>query len=115
MKLENYFYIEGTYELKDGLYNVSGDVTLVDIIEKLPCSFGSVSGDFKCSNNMLTSLEGAPKQVGGDFNCSSNNLTSLEGSTESVAHDFFCHKNNLTSLKGFPKYVGVDIICDDSL
>ena len=36
-------------------------------------------GDFSCSDNQLTSLEGAPASVGGNFNCSDNQLTSLEG------------------------------------
>ena len=36
-------------------------------------------GDFDCSDNLLTSLEGAPKEVGVKFYCSDNQLASLEG------------------------------------
>ena len=31
-----------------------------------------VKGNFYCSNNNLTSLEGSPKTVGGNFYCSNN-------------------------------------------
>jgi hypothetical protein len=31
-----------------------------------------VGGDFICSYNQLTSLDGAPNHVGGDFDCSDN-------------------------------------------
>jgi len=36
-------------------------------------------GNFACSTNKLTALEGAPASVGGNFGCSSNKLTTLEG------------------------------------
>ena len=55
-------------------------------------------GSFSCTNNNLTSLEGAPREVKGDFNCSDNNLTSLEGAPREVKGDFYCYNNNLTSL-----------------
>ena len=60
--------------------NVTGDVELfnMDLI-RLPVKFGEVGGYFYCSDNKLTSLEGAPSQVGGEFSCSGNKLTSLVG------------------------------------
>jgi hypothetical protein len=64
-----------------------------------------VEGDFYCSYNSLTSLEGAPEKVEGDFFCSYNSLTSLEGAPEKVEGDFYCNCNSLTSLKGAPKVV----------
>jgi hypothetical protein len=66
-----------------------------------------VGGDFICSYNQLTSLEGAPKEVGGSFYCSNNELTSLEGAPQSVGWNFDCSFNDLTSLEGAPKEVGV--------
>ena len=73
--------------------------------------FGHVSGDFKCWDNNLTSLEGAPQSVDGSFWCHYNKLTSLEGSPQSVGGTFFCYKNNLTSLEGAPQSVGWDFNC----
>jgi len=60
--------------------NVTGDVNLRSLkLARLPAKFGEVGGDFWCSRNQLTSLEGAPSQVCGDFACSGNKLTSLVG------------------------------------
>jgi hypothetical protein len=61
-------------------------------MEKLPVKFGKVSGNFWCSMNKLTTLEGCPDYVGGDFACDGNKLTTLE----------YC-----------PKYVGYDILCSN--
>ena len=112
MKLEEYFNITGTYELKNGLYNVKGDVELIKQVEKLPVKFGNVSGTFDCFDNELTSLEGSPKSVGGTFDCGNNYLTSLEGCPKSVGGDFFCDNNNLNSIEGCPKSVGGNFDCD---
>jgi len=65
-------------------------------------------GYFNCSNNNLTSLEGAPSSVSGYFDCSHNKLTSLEGAPSSVSGiggDFDCSRNNLTSLHDIHKIV----------
>ena len=59
-------------------------------------------GNFYCSHNNLTSLEGAPEAVGGNFYCSYNNLTSLEGAPENIGGNFYCSGNKLTSLDGAP-------------
>jgi hypothetical protein len=77
-------------------------------LEKLPdLSDVTCRGDFNCSRNQLTSLEGVPKEVGGDFDCSYNQVTSLEGAPKEVqGGDFDCSSNQLTSLKGVPKEVG---------
>jgi len=71
----------------------------------------SVGGYFYCSYNQLTSLEGAPSSVGGDFYCTHNNLTSLEGAPSSVGGYFSCSNNKLTSLEGAPTSVGGDFYC----
>tara|TARA_B100001059_G_scaffold187915_1_gene190258 strand:- start:1116 stop:1454 length:339 start_codon:yes stop_codon:yes gene_type:complete len=95
MELEDYFEIDGIYELVDGLYNVSGDVLLIKEVEKLPFSFGKVSGNFDCSYNRLTSIEGSPYHVGFCFNC--------------------IHNFNLKSLKGLPTHIGKLLLCNNNL
>ena len=64
----------------DGSVSVYQNVLLANRqLERLPFSFGVVTGDFYCFGNQLTSLEGAPKKVAGYFSCPNNKLTSLEG------------------------------------
>ena len=115
MKLEEYFKIDGTYELVDGFYNVKGDVLLNIDCEKLPVKFGIVTGSFYCNDNFLTSLEGCPEQVGGSFECYNNHLTSLEGAPTHISDSFWCDDNFLTSLKGCPTSVGGYFSCDEIL
>ena len=103
MKLEEYFEIEGTYELVDGVYNVKGSVRLIKEVEKLPCKFGKVSGKFYCANNNLTSLEGCPTHVGGIFYCHCNELKSLEGCPTKVG-DFACDEE-LHYTKEYKQYL----------
>jgi hypothetical protein len=70
-----------------------------------------VDGDFYCSDNKLTSLEGAPSSVGGNFSCSDNKLKNLIGGPKRVDGDFFCGRNELESLEGSPETVGIDFYC----
>ena len=108
-------FVKGTWKLNSstGLVDVDGDVDCFD--KKLKnfsgIKFGRVGGDFHCSINKLSSLNGAPEKVSGDFNCAANNLTSLEGAPKEVGGDFHCNNNVLTSLKGAPEKVGGDFIC----
>jgi hypothetical protein len=98
----------------DGTIDVDGDIDITDKMVdngKFKYKFGNVSGDFSCSANELTSLEGAPTEVGGDFSCSANELTSLEGAPTEVGGAFICSVNNLTSLNGSPKEVGGIFYC----
>ena len=74
----------------------------------------SVGRDFWCYENQLTSLAGAPQSVGGDFSCVNNQLTSLAGAPQSVGGDFWCYENQLTSLAGAPQSVGRDFICSNN-
>ncbi len=70
----------GDGEYLAGTVNVAGYVNLTSLgLEQLPVRFGAVGGDFWCSGNRLTSLEGAPSAVGGNFWCTDNRLTSLVG------------------------------------
>jgi len=74
-------------------------------------AFGHVKGSFRCGNNQLTSLEGAPQTVGGGFYCNGNQLTSLEGAPQTVGGYFICTDNQLTSLEGAPQTVGGSFDC----
>ena len=117
MSIEDYFVIDGTYELVDGVYNIKGNVLLKSNkkVEKLPVKFGKVTGYFYCSYNKLRSLEGSPKWVGDYFSCDNNNLTSFKGAPKFVGGDFFCQNSKLTSLKGSPNYIGGYFYCDENL
>ncbi len=89
-----------------GTVNVAGRVYLVGMkLERLPVQFDTVGGDFCCSNNRLTTLEGAPSTVGRYFDCSNNRLTTLEGAPSIVGKYFYCNNNLLTSLEGAPSAV----------
>ena len=74
----------------------------------------TVEDDFFCRKNNLTTLQGAPKTVGGDFYCDSNKLTTLAGAPETVEGSFSCVDNKLTTLAGAPKTVGVAFYCYDN-
>ena len=87
--------VDGTYTInEDGSIDVDGSVYINnrDLI-KIPFKFRNVSVYFTCSNNQLTSLEGAPNTVGGSFNCHNNQLTSLECAPNTVGGNFYCHNN----------------------
>jgi hypothetical protein len=104
-----------------GTWSVNPATGLVDVQGSFDCSrrlkslwgirFGTVTGDFNCFNNQLTSLEGAPQTVTGGFNCHSNQLTSLEGAPLTVGGDFSCVWNQLTTLKGAPQTVRGGFYC----
>ena len=82
----------------DGSVDVDGDVNLSQKrLTKLPLKFGRITGNFVCSFNQLTTLEGSPREVGGHFVCSFNQLTTLEGGPTEVGGDFNCSHNPLTS------------------
>lgn len=98
----------------DGSIDVDGDVDLSVSQSKLPLKFRNVSGDFSCSGNELTTLEGCPQTVGGGFYCHSNKLTTLEGCPQSVGDNFDCSDNKLTTLEGSPQTVG-DFNCQSNL
>jgi hypothetical protein len=82
----------------DDTIDVDGNVNLDGFLgnmEKLPVKFGKVSGNFWCSNNKLTTLEGCPKYIGGDFNCNFNKLTTLKGIEKcEILGNFYCNGNN---------------------
>ena len=108
--LHQYFDTTGEITINDwGLISCKGNVTLHQMFkhERLPVSFDKVEGDFKCWQNTLKTLEGAPKSVGGDFWCFNNQLTSLEHAPKSVSGGFVCSNNSqLTTLEGMPTKLG---------
>jgi hypothetical protein len=101
----------------DGSIDVDGDVWIAswsrnkNEINKLPLKFNKVTGNFSCTWNKLTSLDGAPNYVDGHFSCNHNQLTSLEGCPKEVGGYFDCNNNQLTSLDGCPNYVGGNFHC----
>ena len=93
---------------------IIGNVDLSNLhLKKLPDILKdiTVSGNFSCNFNNLTSLEGAPTSVGGNFYCNFNKFTSLEGAPKTVDGNFSCGYNKLTSLIGAPSSVGGDFWC----
>ena len=99
----------------DGSIDVDGDVWLTYYnLTKLPLKFTKVSGDFRCNDNQLTSLEGSPKEVGGDFYCYNNQLTSLVGCPIIFDGNFHCSFNYLTTLEGISKIIDGDLDLDDN-
>ena len=123
--LHKYTYGGWTLNEKTGLvdikgnfycnYSIEGEGIFPQSEEKLTnfkgVKFGVVTGNFYCSNNSLTSLEGAPQEVRGAFFCDHNSLTSLEGAPQWVGEDFYCSNNSLTSLEGAPQWVGESFCC----
>ena len=107
----------------DGEWKLNRQTGLVDIINgNFWCReqgltdfkgvrFGKVSGGFYCSDNQLTTLEGAPQTVNGYFYCQNNQLTTLVGAPQSVGRDFYCEDNQLTTLEGAPQSVGGNFDC----
>jgi len=95
----------------DGSIDYNGNVDLSNhMLSKIPIKFNYVSGDFMCSDNLLTNLEGSPKKVGGRFYCYNNQLTTLKGAPMEV-EDFHCNNNLLTSLEFAPSVGVVDFVC----
>ena len=122
--------IYGATVMPDLTVNVQGNVFFTGKLgdeTELPIQFGTVTGDFNCSKNKLTTLKGSPIEVYGHFdccynhltnlldgpkiakknyNCSSNKLTTLEGAPNIVPQIFSCSENQLTSLEYAPQEVG---------
>ena len=84
----------------DGSIDVDGFTNISDKrLTKLPLKFNKIKGEFYCSYNNLTSLEGCPKEVGGSFFCNGCiKLNSLEGCPKEVGRRFTCGecKRNFT-------------------
>ena len=90
-----------------GLVDIEGDfrVHRQDLTDFKGVRFGKVDGNFDCSYNRITSLDGAPQEVGNNFYCYDNQLTTLDEGPSIVKWDYNCSLINLVSLNGAPKLV----------
>ena len=111
------FEVDGSVKIdpSTGVVDVDGGVYLRGRTKKLPVTFGTVDGDFRCSDSVLVSLAGAPRNVNGGFFCSNNRLTQLYNAPESVTGSFYCDNNKLISLEGAPHSVGGDFYCQSNM
>lgn len=70
--------VDGDWEInKDREIDVKGNVDMSGAPDNpflktpyIPCNFNKVTGNFNCSKNQLTILEGSPRTVFGSFDCS---------------------------------------------
>jgi hypothetical protein len=91
----------------DGTVDVDGSVRLDNLgLTELPLRFGSVTGDFDCEYNRLTTLEGCPKEIGFNFCCFDNDLTSFKGGPVKVGGYVDAGYNDIDSLDYAPLEVG---------
>ena len=109
-------YTKGTWFLnpETGEVDVDGDFDCsVSRLKSFSgIKFGKVSGSFKCTRNLITSLEGCPHTVGEEFECSVNKITSLEGGPKFVGGFFSCQNtDSLVSLSGAPEFIGTSFTC----
>jgi len=97
-----------------GLIDIEGDfsVSFGNAIDLFDIKFGTITGNFRCGRNKITTLEGGPTKVGKSFTCEFNYLTSLVGAPEEVKENFLCTHNRLDTLEGAPMLVGGEFICD---
>ena len=95
--------------------DVEGSVYLSHLnLTSLPLRFSRVGGDFSCSANQLTTLEGSPREVGGYFSCYSNHLTTLDGCYREIGGGFDCSNNPVYEiLNKFPDRKKVLKVWDD--
>ena len=103
-------WTDGSWSInpETGLVDIEGNfrVHRQDLTDFKGVRFGKVDGNFDCSYNNITSLDGSPQEVGNNFYCYDNQLTTLEGGPSIVKWDYNCSRNNLVSLKGAPRRVG---------
>ena len=91
---------------QDETVDVDNDVDLDSRqLYKLPLKFGKVSGYFVCDNNLLSSLDGSPREIGSTgFGCGNNVIKTLVGGPLIVKGIYYCHDNELTDVVGFPEH-----------
>lgn len=113
--------------------DVNGDVDIsVKNLEYIPVNFNNIGGNFNCSHNSLTSLEGSPtkaqsihcahnmittlshcSRIVTFINCSHNKLETLEGTPDSIKQ-LFCGNNLLTTLRHCPQGIS-QLHCENNL
>jgi hypothetical protein len=111
--IEKYRITIGRWIIRgNGLIDVDGSCEISHSeFSRLPLYFGTVTGNFYCHSNKLTSLKGCPDYVGGDFICYGNNLKALKYAPIEVGGNFSCHENNLKNLKGCPRHIKGNFNC----
>jgi len=96
----------------DSTLDVSGSVSIrMFDIQELPLEFNTVSENFECDKNKLTTLKGCPRHVGKIFDCGYNYLTSLVGGPDTVGSHYTCEQNELISLEGCAETIGGYLDC----
>ena len=113
-QLKNYYIYNYTIN-SDGTIDIDGDVNIAGKhLTKIPFKFGKVTGNFICSSNKLTSLDGCPREVDGYFSCSYNKLRDLIGGPQEVGNSYHCYNNQLESLEGCAGDIGDNLNCSSN-
>ena len=85
---------------------VTGNVNITDFDgSKLPFSFGSISGDFKCQDTNIETLEGFPNIVKGNYCLSRNKISNLKNLPYKINGHFWLEEPLLQKVHRIPKYV----------
>lgn len=124
-QVKRHFKIIGTFEVNPitGEVDVQGEVIFKGLVTskgQFHVQFGTVTGEFVCSDKGVVSLKGAPHTVLGNFYCQNSQigskptLTSLQGGPRIVHGGFSCMHNLLTNLVGAPEQVGEWFACDSN-
>lgn len=112
---DNFRVVDGRISVDEGIVNVIGrcDVMLMEPMVRLPVTFGTITDDFNCVEQGLTTFKGFPKMIGGSLNCSKNLFTSLEHSPSQINGHFMCHScSSLETLKGLTAK-GTSLVIDE--
>lgn len=82
----------------------------------LPVKINIINGEFNCSENGLTTLEGGPDKVIGNYNCNNNlKLNNLVGGPSQVDGEYDAINCGLTSLVGAPLICKGDFCVNNNL
>lgn len=101
--LKKYGIVRDYNITRDGRIDVDDEVDVSYKCKgKLEINFGNVNGNFYCTYNDLTTLEGCPEYINNLFDCSYNDLKNLNNCPV-TGGDIYCEYNQLTSLSGLPK------------
>lgn len=106
----------------DNTITINGSVDLKGMeltsLNEIPFRIKSVLGSFDISENKLTSLQGCPEIVEFFFKCTKNLLNTLEGGPKEICYgfseDYDCSDNpNLISLKGMAQKIKGGIVAQN--